>query len=122
MAIRNTLYTPVEYNWWESKPVFTYTTVEAISPSEIAIAKANTIPREVVECINELIALEFTGTKAVVKQKDIIARIKEKYPEFPFDYKYLNVEELYQSKGWLVFYNKPAYNEDFDSYFVFRTE
>ena len=64
-----------------------------------------------------------------IYQKDIIEVAKSKmYPATDnidsgsgyFDYNWLNIEKIYEDAGWAVKYDKPAYNESYDAYFIFR--
>lgn len=116
---------------------------KAISPSQVAGQKAKSFPDYVFEAFNELIAARYTVGSATVKQKDVIALILEKAnagisdEEIDgeiagsgrslsraqiFDRGYLNVEEVYREQGWKVSYDKPAYYEDYDAYFEFRSK
>ena len=36
-----------------------------------------------------------------------------------FDNHYLDIEPAYRNAGWKVEFDKPGYNETYDSYFVF---
>lgn len=37
-----------------------------------------------------------------------------------FDRHYLDIEEIYSASGWVVKYDKPAYNEDYPATFEFK--
>jgi hypothetical protein len=102
--------------------------IKPISPKEIGAYKAKVFPDFVLESINELIAENFTNSRAVVLQKDIIARISSKMDGDSYDMKrkmifdkgWLNFEEIYRDSGWKVSYDKPAYNENYDANFTFK--
>ncbi len=96
---------------------------EPISPKDIAYAKNKYIPNEVIEAANELIALNFTGGRAkftLSQLKELTSSkfgiVKNLKPEW------FNIEELYQSQGWSVEFDSAAYNESYDSFFVFKTK
>jgi hypothetical protein len=79
----------------------------------------------VFDAVNELLAQSepnFCGTRTL-KQKDVVALAKFKLSggEVPvdFNFKWLNFETAYRSKGWKVDYDKPAYNESYDAFFQF---
>jgi len=99
--------------------------VKPINPNDIGEAKKKVIPDKVIEAFNELIAEQYTNGRAVVKQKDVVSRIRQKMlldddDRSIFDNGWLNVEELYQTEGWKVTYDKPAYNESYAATFEFR--
>lgn len=97
-----------------------------IRPDEIAHAKETTIPEQVFEAFNELIAEKFVNGYANVRQNDVMIRILEKMPNTTrrevFDRGWLNVEEAYEAQGWRVAYDKPGYNETYEAYFTFRSK
>lgn len=98
----------------------------AISPNEVVAQKQKNIPEIVFEAFNELIAKNFTGGSATVKQDDIISLILSKSgflsQQEVFDKGWLNVEEVYRDQGWKVEYDKPAYNETYSAYFKFKAK
>lgn len=93
-----------------------------ISPAEVAAAKREHIPAVVFEAFNAEIAANFTGGRAKVLQKDVVARLVEggMDRQVIFDKGYLNVEEAYRAEGWRVEYDKPGYNESYDASFEFK--
>ncbi|MCZ7862618.1 hypothetical protein O9X98_14680 [Agrobacterium salinitolerans] len=96
---------------------------QPIRPDEIAEAKVGHIPAAVIEAFNKLIALNFSGGSAEVKQADVINEVVsttnlDRYEII--DKGYLNVEEIFRKAGWKVSYEKPDYTESFPAYFEFR--
>jgi hypothetical protein len=99
-----------------------------ITPAEVAEYQAKIFPAEVFDAFNELIAKDFVNGSSTVKQPAVKALIIEKIAANtpagetprPFEYKWLNIEEVYRKAGWKVEYDKPGYNETYDAYFVFR--
>jgi hypothetical protein len=87
-------------------------------------AKGSFIPQEVVEAVNELL-LENGGRggRVQIMQEDIIERVQQKLPGLErqeiFKRKYLDFERLFQSYGWSVTHDGPAYNETYKPYFMF---
>ncbi|MCS4088582.1 hypothetical protein [Rhizobium sp. BK176] len=94
-----------------------------ISPDDIAEAKIGHIPEAVVAVFNKMIALNYTGGSATVRQEDVLKEIANTTTldrgEI-FDKGYLNVEEIFRAAGWRVSYTKPDYTESFPAYFEFR--
>jgi hypothetical protein len=102
--------------------------VKPIKPEEILERKAETIPDEMFQAINELIALKWNGSSATFRQDDLI----EKYFEITgqsnlesnrqvlFNKHLLDFEDIYRKEGWHVYYNKPAYNESYHATFEFK--
>lgn len=94
-----------------------------ISPDEVAALRQKTLPPEVFEAFNELIAEDFDGRSAIVMQNAVVARIMNKLDiesrQIIYNKKYLDVEEVYRQAGWKVEYDKPAYNESYEASFKF---
>ena len=110
--------------------------VEAIRPTDIALAKAKLFPDYVFEAFNELIAAKFDRGVARVLAKDVIdlivAKANKGLSSDDIDegsglvrnqvrpLGYLNIEDVYRSKDWLVSFHGPDYTESWDSYFEFK--
>ena len=96
--------------------------IPPIKPSEVA--EKMIFPDEVMSAFNELIAAGFDGRQSVVKQDAVIKLIGEKNPKFTpalvFASNWLNVEPVYRLHGWIVVYDKPAYNETYPATFTFK--
>jgi hypothetical protein len=91
-----------------------------LSPSEVHTKAGSKIPEEVIGIFNDLILENYDGKKSVVKQKDAITRIQIALGHL--DVNWLNVETMYENVGWKVVYDKPAYNESYDSTFTFSRQ
>src|ERR1700727_2547589 len=99
--------------------------VKPITPAEARKNKNHEIPDFVMQAFNEEILQKFDGHSARVKQDDVIHRIMVKSEraiasgagtgaitrEDLFDNHWLDVETIFQDAGWMVEYDKPAYNE-----------
>lgn len=115
--------------------------VTPISPSDVGRAKVHHIPDVVFEAFNELIAVGFIShnSSIIINQDDVINLITEKMAERGevdlgdpdavaslrrkiYDKKWLNIEEAYRAEGWDVFYDKPAYFENYSASFKFSTQ
>jgi hypothetical protein len=105
--------------------------VKPIKPEEILEKKLEAIPAEMIQAVNELVALKWNGSSSTIRQDELL----EKYfqisgqesnrsnREKVFDNHYLEFEQIYNQNGWEVEYNKPDYkasNNDFEPYFVFK--
>lgn len=95
--------------------------VRPLSPKEVVEKKINSIPDAVFEVFNELIAKDFNGAYAIVKQKEVVKRLVEKglKEKEIYENHWLDVEDVYRKAGWKVEYDKPGYNESYDAYFEF---
>ena len=99
--------------------------IKPITPNDVI--KHQKFPDEVIAAFNEAIANNWNGGNSSITQFEITELIKRKFQEsaghdnlpMVFDLKYLNVEPLYESMGWKVSYNKPAYNESYKPFFLF---
>ena len=94
-----------------------------IRPEDIKELKLNFIPEEVIEIFNEAIVEKWNGKSATINQNYIVDKIKEKLeinPEDIFRKHYLDVEEIFRDAGWVVNYDKPAYNETYQATFEFK--
>lgn len=90
------------------------------TPEDAAKARRQNIPDYVFEAFNTLI----THNPKQVNQSDVIdeiARLSNWSVSRSqiFENKWLDIEDIYEKYGWNVVYNKPAYNETFDAYFIF---
>jgi hypothetical protein len=99
--------------------------VKPITPEEVESAKISAIPPEVIEVFNALIVERWEGSSATVFQKDAVERIASKLNLTTgqvYEKSLLEIENVYCAAGWRVYYDKPAFNEDYDPYdpyFVF---
>lgn len=96
--------------------------VRPIKPDAVADEKVINFPDAVFEAFNQLIAQNFSGGSATVKQKDVVALMVGKGVEAEEIYKnhWLDVEDVYRAAGWKVMYDKPAYCEEwFEPHFEF---
>jgi hypothetical protein len=102
---------------------------QPIKPEELTTLKRHQLPDEVIDACNELIALKWTGSCSTFTQDKFIDTILQKRKENGrseitrteiFDRHYLDIEDIYKEEGWLVEYDKPAYNESYPASFTFR--
>ena len=88
-----------------------------ITPEQVAKAKPRQIPKEVFDAFDALIVENYVSGKSVVRQSDVVERVTKTRYEFKTEW--LNVESAYESVGWRVEYDKPAYNETYPASFTF---
>lgn len=105
--------------------------VEPISPAEADVfAKGERMDPYIVQAVNLLIKKVYLDGKAVIKQKDILAKAlelkgisgedaEEKQKSEWFEHKQMDIESYYEEFGWKVVYDKPGYSESYDSRFEF---
>jgi hypothetical protein len=98
--------------------------IKPVSPQEVAEVRLETIPNEVIQVVNALIAEDYDGGYATILQKDIVeGLIAAGYSRDEiFKRHMLDFEEIYRQSGWKVEYDKPAYNESYDANFQFKAE
>jgi hypothetical protein len=98
-------------------------TIQPITPQEVVAKKLEQIPDVVIQVFNNLIAKNFNGSEAKIKQNDVIDAIRTEDETISksmiFDNHWLDVEDIYRKLGWTVEYDKPAYNEDYAPHFIF---
>jgi hypothetical protein len=98
-------------------------TGRAITPDEVVSAKAGRLPSVIFDVFNELIARNWNGRQARVMGKEAVdaigARLGISESEI-YRQRFLDVEEVYRRAGWKVDYDKPAYNETYDPFFIFE--
>ena len=101
--------------------------VAPIFPSEAEKEHRTSIPDVIIDAFNKLIVKNYSPRekKSVVKQKEVLNMVCGD-PDCGrltrtdvFDNNWLDVEDIYREQGWHVTYDKPAYNETYDAYFVF---
>lgn len=107
--------------------------INPITPKDITAEKSKHIPDFVINSFNKLIALNYCDGYSKVYQKDLIDEIIKQskvnvenddaikqLKRAVYDNGWLNVEKVYENAGWKVDYDKPAYNEDYDTSFIFK--
>lgn len=100
--------------------------VEPIKPKDIIDNLDDIIHPAVIKAVNELLKEKYRGSEVNIKQKDIVAKILSINPEITTkeidEKKWMDFEPIFIKAGWIVKYDKAAYNEDYDSYFTFSAK
>lgn len=94
-----------------------------ITPDEIEHVRKAILPDAVFESFNELIAQNWDGNSATIKQKDVVALMAAKGLDRLeiYDKHWLDIEGIYRLMGWKVTYDKPGFTESYDAMFIFRS-
>jgi hypothetical protein len=98
--------------------------VKPITPAQVIKKKKDGLPPFVIEAFNTLIAKNFNGHSATIRQEDVLQVIMAAAPEGTtsdtvFNEHWLDVEDIFRKAGWTVRYDKPAYNETYEPTFEF---
>jgi hypothetical protein len=99
--------------------------MKAFSPQDVIQAQATgaQIPDEVFDIINDML-VKAGSSRIVIKQNELVEAITEMLGvsrQTVFSNSWLNFEPAYRAQGWLVKYDKPAYNENYDPFWIFTT-
>jgi hypothetical protein len=93
-----------------------------ITVDEVVAKKADRIPQDVFDVFNALIAKNFDGRCAVVKQKEVLQKLENLgySTDLVIRSNWLDIEDVYQGEGgWEVEYDKPGFNESYNAIFTF---
>lgn len=101
--------------------------MEALTPSQVKDFRSE-IDDKMVEAVNSLLLEKRHTNPILIKQEELIRAYRlvcsGKGVDMPrsevFKSGVLNIEEAFKKKGWLVEYDKPAYNETYEPYFTFK--
>lgn len=97
---------------------------DPVTPETVVAHKRGQVPDDVIKAFNDLIALAFDGTSAVVYQDEVVEAIIAKglarNGKEITDQHWLDIEPVYRVAGWNVSYDKPGFNESYRPYFTFR--
>ena len=89
-----------------------------LSPDEVT---ESGIPQDVIDVVNQLIQENLIGKESKFLLKDVVARLVERgwKKEILFKNHYLDFEPVFRKIGWIVEYDDPAYNDDYEASFTF---
>ena len=96
--------------------------VKVLGPDEMIKHWEQALPDAVVETFNELLAKKFNGTSAMVTEKELLSSLLEKGMQAKVvnEQRWLSqTKELYQTRGWKIYFKSPGWDDNFDSYFHF---
>lgn len=97
-----------------------------ISPTEANELRQKNIPDEVYDAFNTLIVRNLINGQAIVKVNEVVSLIQELIPFTTdlqiFDNHWLDVENAYRAKNWIVLFEKPGFGDSWDSHFIFKMQ
>ena len=96
--------------------------VEPITPNDVDALKKDVFPEEVLKVFNKHIALNWDGRRSTVYQRGVLNEISDEMDitrDEVLRRKLLDVEPIYRKAGWKVEYDKPAYCENYQPFFIF---
>lgn len=102
--------------------------VKPIRPDEIESNMEDIIPDFVFESVNELLKEVYRGTGYVtIKTTAIVEKILANprcnvSKDTLFTKHYLDIEKVYGKYGWKVTFDKPAFDESYDSFYKFEAK
>lgn len=96
----------------------------AFSPEEAAAEHKTSIPQEILDVVNALLTKRINHSVISIRQKEVLEGLGETdiAVKDVFDRGWLDLEDLYEAKGWSVTYDKPGYNETYDAGWTFKAE
>jgi hypothetical protein len=103
--------------------------IQPIKPEEILDKKIATIPDDMIQAVNELIAKNWNGSDATIKKEELlinffkISGLKDDRAnrENLYNAHALDFEFAYRKEGWSVTYDSPTYGDsDFEPYYTFK--
>ena len=92
-----------------------------IRPEDVSGQKAAQIPAKVFDVFNQLIARDWNGHSAIVRQDEVVRLLESEGFDRAriFAEHLLDVESSYRAEGWDVVYDKPGFNESYPATFQF---
>jgi len=96
-----------------------------LRPQDIGPIAAARIPDFVIEAVNELLVKHSASPTITLLLHEVTDAAMARAPidvtrDQLFDEHWLDFEPIYRDAGWRVTFDKPAYNETYESRFVFR--
>jgi hypothetical protein len=104
--------------------------VRPVTPDEASDQRLASFEPEMITAVNNMIVKNLNSTRTVanVLQKEIVEeyfRVKgiTQTPELRaslYERHQLDFEDIFREFGWIVEYDKPAYNESYEANFTFK--
>lgn len=86
--------------------------------------KETLLPNFVIEAFNQAIAEKYNRGTSTVLQNRVIEIMGSLSPGLLrseiFEKNYLDIESIYMKNGWIVEYDKPGLDENYEPRFVFK--
>jgi hypothetical protein len=94
--------------------------VKPIKPEEILKKKLEVIPEEMIQAVNELIALNWNGSSSTIRQDKLLRKYFElsgledsrSNRDKVFDNHYLDFEQIYGENGWKIKFHAHDNSQD----------
>ena len=101
--------------------------MKPIKPDEVSAKKIEVINENMIKAVNDMIVMNWLNDSATFKQKDLVTHYfkvigvnkTQKRVQKLYDDNQLDIEPLFESVGWDVYYDRPAYNETYEPTFTF---
>lgn len=94
-----------------------------ISPEQAAGLKPAVIPAAVYQAFNHFLILRSDGNGSIrIWQKELVDKVHSLMPDIEQKFPHrdwLNVEDTYRKLGWTVTFDRPGFNENYDSSWTF---
>ena len=97
--------------------------IDLIKPGEVTEKKRESIPDEVFEVFNKLIAENWDGHRSVIILDDAVKEVAKALNisgSEVCERKFMDVEGIYRAAGWDVKYENQGYNETHASRYEFK--
>lgn len=98
--------------------------VKPISPKEIMGDLEEIIPPAIIQAVNNLLKKKYRGSTVSIKQEEIVKeaiRIDSSLTSAKiYDNKWMDFEPIFRKSGWIVSYDKPGWDENYDAFFQFK--
>lgn len=116
---------------------FSQLKLKPISYSEAQEHYVNSFPKEVFIATNKLLKEKFISPDKSIRitRNELLKELYNLYkiePEnddnqyylrnLPLETKDINIEDVYNQRGWKVVYDKPGYNETYDGFWIFTAK
>ena len=100
--------------------------VKPISPKDVTDNLDKVIPEKIIEAVNNLIKKDFRKHSVTIMQEDILKEIKRLDKGLTekkvIDNNWLDFEPIFKKAGWIVTYDSPGWDENYDSTFTFKVK
>lgn len=99
--------------------------IEPIKPNDIMDNLEDIIHPDVIRAVNEILKDKYRGSRITFTLKEIKAKaisygnISDKEID---EKKWLDFESIYRKAGWVVNYDRPGWDENYDSFFEFSVK
>lgn len=104
-------------------------TIKPITPQEAELQEGSQIPDAVIGIFNKLIVKNLHNGQAKITitevEQAILAEVQSHIAlpsNYTINHDWLDVEPIFRRAGWKVTYDKPAYFETYEGYYIFTVK